>query len=732
VERNVEKNKKQKKGGSRGMDLWALVFLILAPISAYSLLKPEKSGIFGEAFSNLLSLMFGGARFLIPIIFAWFFVLSVISSLRKRSRLDFLWTILVLLPASALLSGLKSVFKMSVVGGWFGDQVYPLLYNLFGNTLSFVLCFLIFIFALIRLFRVPVIKLIKKIIASKFSADKSLAPKIIDQKTKEKEKQKETKKEKKPKEKEQEPDIFGGDIFAPEPNIVAPLIYDNGKPQPVLVPKALPINSEGIGYMLPPLDLLAQDKKIDYGQNRKELLERAKLLKTTLADFDIKAEVLDIIFGPVVTRYDLTLAPGTKIQTLTNISDNISLSMRARSIRIVPIAEKGAIGIEAPNPKSAIVGLRGILESDQFQKSASKLSLALGKTTGGDAYVATLDSMPHLLIAGATGSGKSVGIHSIILSILYKARPDEVKFLLIDPKRVEMPVYSDIPHLYNPCVEASRAEIITNPQVAANALKKMISVMNDRYDKYAKCLVRNITDYNAKMQQEGKPKDYYIVVVIDELADLMLSSQKEIEDSIQRLAQMARAVGIHLILATQRPSVDIITGSIKANFPARISFQTTSQTDSKVILDMTGAEDLIGRGDMLFLPPGESRPIRLQGAYVSPQEVEHIIAFIDKQNFPKVYEPLETEVEAKESGFKADASKQLLPVLRLIKERGRISQDLLKANFGGSAKASNLLSLLETQGFIAKPEGTNKWQINWPKLEQFLADSKEIKNNVET
>jgi S-DNA-T family DNA segregation ATPase FtsK/SpoIIIE len=329
--------------------------------------------------------------------------------------------------------------------------------------------------------------------------------------------------------------------------------------------------------------------------------------------------------------------------------------------------------------------------------------------------------MPHLLIAGSTGSGKSVGVHNIILSILYKARPDEVKFLLIDPKRVEMTAYKDIPHLYNPCCMAEDADVITRPNEASEALKRLVKVMEDRYEKYAQNMVRNIEDYNNKMAAEGQDKDYYIVVIIDELADLMMVASKEIEDSIQRLAQMARAVGIHLILATQRPTVNVITGTIKANFPARLSFQTVSSVDSKVILDTIGAESLIGKGDMLFLPPSEPRPVRLQGAFVSSKEIEQVVKFIADQNFPKIYEALEQNFSENAIATAEDkAEKDLIPALKLILERRRISQDLLKANFGGSARATNILSFLEIRGFIHKPEGTNKWEINYNLIEEYL------------
>jgi S-DNA-T family DNA segregation ATPase FtsK/SpoIIIE len=472
------------------------------------------------------------------------------------------------------------------------------------------------------------------------------------------------------------------------------------------------------------MDLLNVSSTVNFNINKNNFLERAKYLKKTLLDFCINADIKEIVPGPVVTRYDLTLAPGVKVQSLLNISDNISLAMRAVSIRILPIPEKSAIGIEVPNILTSRVGLREVLESNVFKNSKSSISLALGKTTEGFCYVIDLISMPHLLIAGATGSGKSVCIHSIILSILYKARPDEVKFVLIDPKQVELVVYRDIPHIYNPCTDAINADIITDANDAIKVLKKLIVVMNERYAKFAKQMVRNIEEYNNKMIDIKSKKEFYIVVIIDEFADLVLNLQKEIEDSIQRLSQMSRAVGIHLIIATQRPSVNIITGIIKANFTARLSFQTTSRIDSRVILDTQGAECLIGKGDMLFLKPGEARPVRLQGAYVSLKEAEKIVSFINCQKFPKYYDIVTTEFKNKNDLDKEnknnDDEKKIILALKFINERKRVSHDLLKENFGGSSKAANILNILELRGFILKPNGTNRWKINHDKIINYL------------
>ncbi|MDR2192704.1 MAG: DNA translocase FtsK 4TM domain-containing protein [Endomicrobium sp.] len=710
------KPKKQKNENiNRNRDLAALFFALAAFASFYALITPKSSGLFGESFSNVMFLVFGEGAYTFPALLLWFFTVHLSKSFELRERLDFIWSVATLISSSLLLTFAGYAFIADVSGGWLGEKLYPFFEELFGLRLGFFLAAIVFVYSFTRLLRIS-------ISASFINFIKSLAQ---DFKEFKEEKARIKIIEKKP----EPPKIIDRSIEKTEliikPNIVSKKEESIKKIRSAAPKKEEKIDSSAFPYKLPSFDLLKPDAASGYESSQEELFKRAQLLKKTLSDFDIYAEVKDIIPGPVVTRYDLILAPGTKIQSVTNIIDNISLTMRTASIRVEPIPEKAAVGIEVPNPKRAVIGLRAILESAAFNSSKSLLSLALGKTTEGAGYIANLAGMPHLLIAGSTGSGKSVGIHTIILSILYKARPDEVKFTLIDPKRVEMPIYRDLPHLYNPCSRAADADIITNPREAAAVLKKLVNVMDERYIKFAKEMARNIEEYNAKMLEQGKEKEFYIVVIIDELADLMLVAQKEIEDSIQRLAQMARAVGIHLILATQRPSVNVITGIIKANFPARLSFQTTSKIDSRVILDMLGAEDLLGKGDMLFLPPGEARPARLQGAYVSVKEAEKIVSFISEQNFPRVYEPVAVEVEGK-GGFNAaeeKAMKDLIPALNLIKERRAVSQDLLKANFGGSARATNILSMLNVKGFIMKRDGTNKWQIDFDKIEDYLNEN---------
>lgn len=472
---------------------------------------------------------------------------------------------------------------------------------------------------------------------------------------------------------------------------------------------------------LPSLSLLQDYAGTSVPPAEGDLVAKARLLEQTLQNFGVQARTTDIHPGPVITRFDLEPAPGVKISSIVNLSDDIALAMKATRVRVLaPVPGKGAVGIELPNPETVTVGLKEILSDARIQSSRSPLAVALGKSSSGEPYYADLAPMPHLLVAGATGTGKSVCIHTLIMSILLRATPDRVKFVLIDPKRLELPFYEGMPHLYDPRTGPDGAQVITQPKEAAKALARLVKVMEHRYDVFARANVRNIEGYNEKRAAQGLPPEFYIVVVIDELADLMLVSAREVEDCIQRLAQMARAVGIHLVLATQRPSVDVITGVIKANLPARIALRVASQTDSRVILDTPGAESLVGRGDMLFLPAGAPAPIRLQGAFVSEKEVEAVVGFLKSQGGPR-YPDIFAEMAASQAAAEdAETREELDQALRLIMERKRVSQDLLKAHFGSSARATNVLSLLEVRGYIHKPEGTNKWEINFDKIQDLF------------
>ncbi len=479
-------------------------------------------------------------------------------------------------------------------------------------------------------------------------------------------------------------------------------------------------------YRLPPLDLLSlpPDQKNRAKPTEAEISAAVADLERTLMSFEIEAHVSGYSPGPVITRYEITPAPGVKVSSIVALENDIALAMRAKGIRIIaPIPGKAAVGIEIPNARQAAVVLREILQSDALPASAPLLSFALGLSASGEPISADIAKMPHVLVAGATGSGKSVLIHSMVLSILYRARPDEVKFVLIDPKRTELTFYEGIPHLFDPMVDPARVSVITNSKEAAKALKALVSLMEKRYEKLQLHGVRNLDGYNAEADKKGLPRDFHVVVVIDELADLMLIAGDIVEDAIQRLTQMARAVGIHLVLATQRPSVDVITGVIKANLPSRIALQVISKVDSKVILDSSGAEALQGRGDLLYLSSGAQKPERCQGAYVSEDEIRKVVAYLKTQGKPD-YPMLET-MAAKGSAAADLAQFGVEPLefsqaLKLVIERRRVSQDLLKSQFGSSARATNLLSLLEVKEMIHKPEGSNRWEINFDMIEEYL------------
>lgn len=476
-------------------------------------------------------------------------------------------------------------------------------------------------------------------------------------------------------------------------------------------------------FKRPGIELLTAGERHPVMAREEDLLASAQHLEKTLADFGVQGKVVEIHPGPIITRFDFTPAPGIKVQAVANLANDIALAMKAMSVRVVaPIPGKSAVGIELPNLKRAIVRLREVLDSPEFQSHPSKLALGLGKDAEGHPVVADLSTMPHLLIAGSTGAGKSVCIHALIMSLMYRSTPQEVKILMIDPKRLELPLYNGIPYLFDPNQNPENCRVITDPKEASKALEGVIKVMDHRFKKFAAAMARDIGHYNDKVMSEGGAPEPYIIVIIDELADLMAVAAKEVEISIQRLAQMARAVGIHLVLATQRPSVDVITGVIKANLPARIAFRVASQTDSRVILDGSGAESLLGSGDMLFLPPGAPKPARLQCGLVTTSEVQAIADFVRGQGTPSYERILSPTTSARGMNGEEDGEDldDLQQALMLVLERKRVSQDLLKAHFGSSARATDLLSQLEIKGFIVKPEGTNRWTIYFDRIDAYL------------
>lgn len=463
---------------------------------------------------------------------------------------------------------------------------------------------------------------------------------------------------------------------------------------------------EAVPYRLPSLGLLTKGSQPRDKQQKKIALERAKILENTLRNFGVNVKNIQVYSGPAVTRYELQPARGVKVSRIVSLADDLALSMAAQGVRIeAPIPGKAAVGIEVPNKIIAPVYLRGVLDNPDFLEAASPLTIGLGKDVYGSPVVVDLARMPHLLIAGATGSGKSVCLNTLITSLLFKASPREVRFLMVDPKFVELNCYNGIPHLLTP--------VISDSKKAAAALKKMVKEMGERYEKFAREGVREITSYNRLMaqQEEGDRVLPFIVVIIDELADIMMVSPQEVEDAIARLAQMARAAGIHLVIATQRPSVNVLTGIIKANITTRIAFAVSSSTDSRVILDMGGAEKLVGQGDMLYHPVGIQKPRRIQGAYISEEEVKKIVGYIRGQGLEPREQKIINESED-QAGEPRDLDEVFLEAVQEVVTSGQASISFLQRKFHlGHVRAGRIIDDMERYGIVSGFEGSKSRKV---------------------
>jgi S-DNA-T family DNA segregation ATPase FtsK/SpoIIIE len=498
------------------------------------------------------------------------------------------------------------------------------------------------------------------------------------------------------------------------------------------------LTSEDEHYEFPPIELLSEGKVSGPKGGKKAIADNATKLQKTLYSFGVSAKVENVSVGPAITRYELKPAEGVRVSKIANLADDIALNLAAESIRIeAPIPGKQAVGIEVPNKETEMVHLRDILESDKFVDYESKLAFALGKDVAGNEVVTDIGKMPHVLIAGSTGSGKSVCINTLITSIIYKAKPSEVKLVMVDPKVVELSVYNGIPHLLIP--------VVTDPKKAAGALAWAVQEMVNRYGLFAAKGVRDIKGYNEQIEKEGSQEKLpQIVIIIDELADLMMVAAKDVEDAICRLAQMARAAGMHLVIATQRPSVDVITGIIKANIPSRIAFAVSSQVDSRTILDMVGAEKLLGKGDMLFYPSGAAKPTRLQGAFVSDKEVEKIVNFL-KSNGEVSYnedilESIEkansTDKEIDEQDDDDDTDPFLMDAIETVVETGQASTSFIQRRFKvGYARAGRIIDQMEQRGIISGYEGSKPRTVlmskeRWQELK--MAKPEETQENEVT
>ncbi|OVE76550.1 hypothetical protein BVX98_05665 [bacterium F11] len=732
--RSKEKRRQQKK-----FDWLAVGIIFVGVLSLYCILFPNLSGLWGRRLAQFLGWLAGFGRFLIPFALLWIGGKTLFNRSQRIQTLKPLLSLALFVSFLVFMTLLGQAVWQENYGGIIGLSGNQLLVRLFGEAGSWIVTLgLLCVLAILR---------------------SGLSPSEIVYKTSQSliEDWQEWKKAKVAKRKERRPPVVPAvDVLQkPAPASLPPKIVKSESKLPPPVAKTPPSeekkgvekkkskplirktngeSQEKSDQNVSPVDPPKPAPRYESPSleifeaaggstpvPREELTSRASLLEQTLANFNIAARVVEIHPGPVITRYDLEPAPGVKVASISSRADDLALAMRSTAIRVLaPIPGKGAVGIEIPNTNPELVGLQEMLGNPEYLNHKSPLAVALGKTVSGQPYFVDLAAMPHILVAGATGSGKSVVIHALLCSLLYRMPPSRVKFLLIDPKRLELPSYTMIPHLYDPCHPPVNAEVITNSKQASKALARMVKVMEYRYDLFAKANVRNIESFNKKRKATGEPEIGYIVIVIDELADLMLTSPKEVEDSVQRLAQMARAVGIHLVLATQRPSVDVITGVIKANLPARIALRVASGTDSRVIVDSIGAESLLGNGDMLFLPPASIEPIRIQGAFVSEKEVNNLVAHVKQFGLPS-YDDLFGSGSALEFAVEDKKElKDLIEALKLVLERRRVSQDLLKAHLGSSARATNVLSLLEVKEFIRKPEGSNRWEINFDQIEDFL------------
>ncbi|NOZ26180.1 MAG: DNA translocase FtsK [Nitrospirae bacterium] len=620
-------------------------------------------GIIGSYMSDAMISLLGYTSYAVPFFLVLYGVKRLLGKKKRKELLVGLPMFLVSAPV--LLSLVSETFGLAGqgYGGLLGEEASVLLQMLFSLPGAYIFTLSVFFSSIIILSPVSAPDAFKKLFETrKAPAEQVRRIKVVEEPSQPEMKQERARGRKAP------------------PRVEAPPRRDGS-------------------YTLPPVKLLSTyDSAAKPG--KEELFERARLLEEKLSDFKITGKITRVHPGPVVTMYEFEPSPGIKISKIVSLSDDLGRALGGLSIRIAPIPGKTPLGIEVPNRQMGIVSLKEIIGSENFLKSLSRLTLALGKDIYGRPIVSDLARMPHLLVAGTTGSGKSVSINSMIMSILFKSTPKEVKMLMIDPKLLELSTYDGIPHLVTP--------VVTNPKEATLALKKMVLEMERRYRLIAEQGARNIDNFNRQVTEEEKLP--YIVVIIDELADLMFTASKEVEDSIVRLAQMARASGIHLILATQRPSVDVITGIIKANFPTRIAFQVTTKVDSRTILDTQGAEQLIGKGDMLFMSTG-ARLTRLHGAYVSEDEVRAVTSFIKAQAEPdfSMFDSIQLEAPERADEGAVDGDDLYQKVIEHAETMGEISISSIQRRFKiGYNRAARIMELLEEEGFVGPPKGAGK------------------------
>ncbi|MDQ0286312.1 S-DNA-T family DNA segregation ATPase FtsK/SpoIIIE [Desulfofundulus luciae] len=721
-------------------ELYGLAIITLALLGMASLFTPA-AGTVGHFLARGLTVTAGSGRYLLPVIL-FFFGIKVMRERKVNVITPRAWGLVILLISTLTFLHLfippDQFFRAAWQGqggGLVGAAFSYLLHLCFGVAGSYILLTFLTITGLVLLTGQSLARFLGITAQAVRSTAQLLGKRLSDfffeeVEVEEADTRKQTSPPALPEKKDNlplpQPDALAGETETQEENIKNRRQQKERRKQNTreqeteVVPCAL---ADGRPYRLPPTGLLAKPRPRDNSILEREIAEKKQILEETLASFNIQARVTQVSVGPAITRYEIQPPAGIKVSRIVGLADDIALAMAAPGVRIeAPIPGKAAVGIEVPNREIATVQLRELLESREFMESPSRLTVVLGRDIAGAPVIADLGKMPHLLVAGATGSGKSVCINTLIASILFKATPDEVKFLMIDPKMVELTTYNGIPHLVSP--------VVTDAKKAAGVLRWAVKEMERRYELFARTGVRDIKRYNELFRTAGKkpatdaapPPDEtaaatttqpegplpFVVIIIDELADLMMVAPADVEDSICRLAQMARAAGLHLVVATQRPSVDVITGLIKANIPSRISFAVSSQMDSRTILDMGGAEKLLGKGDMLFFPVGAPKPMRVQGAYLSDQEVENLTSFLREQAQPVYDQRVMEEPPVEEEESRVEEEDELLPqAVKILIENGNASISMLQRRLHiGYARAARLIDIMERRGIVGKFEGS--------------------------
>ncbi|MDD2215147.1 MAG: DNA translocase FtsK [Eubacteriales bacterium] len=753
IEKQIEDDKRKNRLKD---EIWAIVFMAIGIFLVISL-QTEAAGQFGRIISDTLKGLFGSIAYILPY---YLILYGILLFLKRTTHIDgksAVLLLLIFLMATIInsarylesasipwtLAFIKETFNNGILlsgGGTFGMTFGLLLIKAIGKPGLYIFCSVIILISILLVVNTPVSQFIED-----WKKKRSL--------------EKEEKQSKNEKEDKDNKSEINKEIITSSPRVTpgqmkiidymkddqlfegghretsnqsldvqAPAQIENkveNKSENKIDNKAeskpeelkINISSTSILYKLPPIDLLSKAPSENRPGDSAGLKAKAMKLEQTLHSFNVNAKILQVTKGPAVTRYEIQPDVGVKVSSIVRLADDIALNLEAKSIRIeAPIPGKAAVGIEVENERVNLVAVRDIIESREFKNAKSMITFAVGKDISGCPIISDLKEMPHLLIAGSTGSGKSVCLNALIISILYRARPEDVKFVLIDPKVVELGNYNGIPHLLIP--------VVTEPSKAAAALNWAVSEMTDRYNKFANEGVRDLESFNTSVKEKGETQRILpqIVIIIDELADLMMAAPSQVEESICRLAQMARAAGMHLIVATQRPSVDVITGVIKANIPSRISFAVSSQFDSRTIIDMSGAEKLVGKGDMLFNPVGISKPIRVQGAFISDSEVHKVIDFLKKQVPENEYATdvinrIEKTFETKNDD---DSDELLQDAIETVVRAEQASVSMLQRRFRiGYNRAARLVDMMEARGIIGPSEGSRPRKVLITE-EQFL------------